>query len=146
MSLLNLHKLPLTPEGPVKLLHLLLRHDTIVVTADQQHAYCPGDAFEMCHVVLCEERKGQTGLYLLLEEVQEKGDQWLRETSLTIDDSSYHLLQRLEGTIQDQLVDDLMIFGCEENGRDCSHTPPPNSQPLYLEVLIRLPEHCLRVC
>jgi hypothetical protein len=39
-----------------------------------------------------------------------------------------------------------MIFGCEENGSDCAHTPAPDCQPLHLEVLIGLSEDCLRVC
>lgn len=74
MALLDLHKLPLASEGPIKLLNFLLRHDVIVVTGDEQDADCTGDTLEVGHIVLSEEGEGQTGLYLLFEEVQKERD------------------------------------------------------------------------
>lgn len=39
-----------------------------------------------------------------------------------------------------------MILGCEHNGSDCAHASAPNCQPLDLQVLVGLSEHCLCVC
>ena len=145
MSLLNLQQLPVTPKHAVKLFHFLLRNDVVVIAADEQHCYRPGDTFEVSHVVFVEEGETEAILDLLFEKVEQEGDEGLRKAAFPVDHPPDHLLQRPDGTIEDQLVDNFVVFGSKQNGSDRTHTPSPHRQPLHFEVFICLPQNCLSV-
>jgi hypothetical protein len=104
VSLLNLQQLPVTPKHAVKLFHFLLRNDVVVIAADEQHCYRPGDTFEVSHVVFVEEGETEAILDLLFEKVEQEGDEGLRKAAFPVDHPPDHLLQRPDGTIEDQLA------------------------------------------
>jgi hypothetical protein len=98
------------------------------------------------HVVLGEEGETEPPLNLPLEEVEEEGDEGVRQAGLAVDDPPHYFLQGAEGTVQHQLVHYLMVLGREQNSSHRSHAPPPHRQPLHLQVLVRLAQDGLGVC
>jgi hypothetical protein len=65
------------------------------------------------HVVFGEEGEGEAAFYLLFEEVEEEGDEGLREAGLAVDDPPHHFLQGAEGAVEHELIDYLVVFGCK---------------------------------
>lgn len=100
VSLLDLQHFLVALEGPVKLLHLLLGNNAIVFAADQQNGHGLGYFAEVVHVILAEERQGESFLDFSLEEVENKGDEWLRKTGFLGDHSPHDFLQGSEWTVQ----------------------------------------------
>lgn len=145
MALLYFEELPVSLERPVEVLHFLLGDDVVVVAANEHDGDVLGDSFVVLHVVLAEEGEVETPFDLLLQEVEDEAHEGLGEVSLLVYDSSHHFLQRAEGTVQHNLVHNLVVLGSEHNRSYCSHAPPPHSQPLDLQVLIGLPQHCFGV-
>lgn len=90
MPLLDFQQFLIPFEDFVKLLHFLFGHNAVIFTADEQNRHCFWYFSEVLHVILAEERQGESFLDLSFEEVKNKSDEWLRKTGLLGNYSPYY--------------------------------------------------------